>query len=95
MSDISERLIRLLEKQTGKTFENLDPDTQLEALGIDSFDFIEFLFLVEDEFDVDVDYKANDFANRMKTVGDVATVIGELIAARQGSQIAAAKPLAS
>ena len=44
MSHVSQRLMQLLEKQTGKSFADLDPATEFEAMGIDSFDFIELLF---------------------------------------------------
>lgn len=33
----------------------LDPDAPLEALGVDSLTFIEFMFKVEDEFGVKVE----------------------------------------
>ena len=49
---ILERIIELLAKQTNAEPGSLAGDTVLDTLGIDSFDFIEFLFLVEDEFDI-------------------------------------------
>ncbi len=70
-----DKVIALLIKQTGKDASTLNADTPLETLGIDSFDFIEFMFLVEDEFGIEIDVNYNDVASRLKTIGDVVASV--------------------
>ena len=49
--------------------------TTIEATGIDSFDFVEIIFKIEDEYAIDIDFNANlDFA-QLKTIGDLAACI--------------------
>lgn len=95
MSHVSQRLMQLLEKQTGKSFADLDPATEFEAMGIDSFDFIELLFLIEDEFGVEIDYRANDVASRLKRVGDVVAIVEERVAAKDEGMMMGALPVAA
>lgn len=58
-----------------------DPDTTLEALGIDSLGVIELLFEVEEAFGIRID---PDSAQSLRTVGEVAEHIDRLVAARDG-----------
>lgn len=58
-------------------------ETKLEDLGIDSFDFIEFVFFVEDAFGIQIDVNYNDIGSRLKTVGDVAKAVDDLLAAKR------------
>ncbi len=59
-------------------------ETSLEEAGIDSFDFIELVFQIEEEFGIHVDHNQNDVASRLKSVGDIAALIDELVAAKSG-----------
>ncbi|MBG1232333.1 acyl carrier protein [Aestuariivirga litoralis] len=78
MESVSDRLMRLVEKQTGRTFTDLKPTTTLEEMGVDSFDFIELVFLIEDEFHIEVQANANELGENLKTIGDVVTYVESL-----------------
>lgn len=78
MSSVTERLVQLVEKQTKRKFDQLDASTTLEEMGIDSFDFIELLFLIEDEFGIEINDTSNELGSKLKTVGDVVAHIEKL-----------------
>jgi len=55
-------------------------DTAIAEAGIDSFDFVELIFQVEEHFDVGIDYNVNTAVNELRTVGDLASEIDKLVA---------------
>ncbi len=72
---------RMMVDQFDLKLENLGPDAQLENLGLDSLSVIEFMFNLEDELKI----KLPDERVELKTVGDVATVVDNIIAEQKGS----------
>lgn len=76
------RIADYIAKQTGKDASAIEPGTSLDEAGIDSFDFIELVFQVEEEFGIHIDHNQNDVAARLSTVGDIAGLIDELVAAK-------------
>lgn len=67
---------RLMVEQFDLKIENLTPDAQLEGLGLDSLSVIEFMFKLEDEFNI----KLTDERVEIKTVQDVANFVDKVIA---------------
>lgn len=59
----------------------IDENTSLESLGVDSLDLVELLFLIEDKFQIDIPYNANQQgdAASFTTVGAVADAIRKLL----------------
>lgn len=51
--------------------DDLTPDAQLEALGLDSLSVIEFMFSLEDRFQI----KLSDERVEIKTVRDIAGLV--------------------
>ena len=60
----------------------LAPEATLESLGIDSLRMIEILFSVEDEFKIAVPADQAELKARLRTFGDLAAYIDELVAAK-------------
>lgn len=56
----------------------LDPNAQLDTLGIDSLSFIEFMFKVEEEFGVSV---SDDDLRGIKTLADLERQVAAALAA--------------
>jgi acyl carrier protein len=54
----------------------LQPDRQLETLGLDSLSVIEFMFVLEDEFKI----KLSDERVEIKTIQDIVTIVDRLVA---------------
>lgn len=56
--------------------EDVTPDAQLEALGLDSLSVIEFMFNLEDKFNI----KLPDERIEIKTVRDITGVVDRMLA---------------
>lgn len=75
-----ETIRRMMSEQFDLKPEALTPDAQLESLGVDSLSVIEFMFNIEDEFNI----KLPDERVELKTVQDIANVVDRLIAQQKG-----------
>ena len=67
---------RMMAEQFELKVEELTPDANLEALGLDSLSIIEFMFNLEDEFHV----KLSDERVEIKTIQDIASIVERLVA---------------
>lgn len=61
------------------------PETLLEDTGFDSFDLVELIFKIEDQFSIDIDYNANNSINDVKTIGELCDEVGKLVAKKQAA----------
>jgi len=77
---VLERLTALLERDFGIPKTSLDASATLESLDIDSLRLIEIVFAVEEEFKVAMPQDQGEIRGRVKTLGDLAELIGELAA---------------
>ena len=59
------------------------PETLLEDTGFNSYDFVEMIFKLEDHFDIEIDYNANNNINDVKTIGGLYDEIANLLAKKQ------------
>lgn len=58
----------------------IEKDTEITTLGVDSLDFVELLFSLEEKFNIDIPFNANQEAGfRFSTVGSAADAIEELV----------------
>ena len=73
-------LSELITNATGRD-HIVSPDTPLSALGLDSLGLIEVIFELEERYDVDLPFNANDIAKQGQepVVGDIVEMV---IAAR-------------
>lgn len=76
-----ERLRAIVVKDYKLDVDQVDLETPLEALGIDSLGLADMLFNVEDEFHILVPPEQVD----LRTIGDVVNFIDALIAAQSGT----------
>lgn len=61
----------------------IDQDTQLATLGVDSLDFVELLFMIEEKFSIDIPFNANtDGGFPFSTVGSAADAVRSMIVAK-------------
>lgn len=89
--EISREVIAILATHLKQDPESWSRETVLADLGIDSFDFIEFVFLIEDKFGIVVQYNANDADKTFTDVGSVAAAIRQF-ALREAQAPAQAQP---
>ena len=79
-----EKLADLLHRDFAIPREKLVPEATLEALDIDSLRMIEILFNVEEAFKVTVPADANELRARIRSLGDLAAYLDELVGAGSG-----------
>ena len=72
------RIKQLAAKEFSLDPGKLDPAAPLDALGIDSLSFIEFMFKVEEEFGVSV---SDEELKGIKTLADLERLVGAALAA--------------
>ena len=80
-----ETLQRILIEDFKHSPDQLRPEATLADLGIDSLEFVDLIFKIEDRFDLKI---GDDVPRSLLTLGDVAAYI-EQLRATQGAQPAA------
>jgi acyl carrier protein len=70
----------LAAKQFGGDPDSIDENAPVDRLGIDSLGFLEFLFELEDHFDISI---PQERVAHMRTLHDLATAIDSLLAKKQ------------
>ena len=77
-----ERLQSLLARDFELEAGALVPAATLESLDIDSLRMIEILFSIEEAFGITVSAEQAEIRTRVRTLGDLAAYVDELLAAR-------------
>ena len=73
MSDVKEKVIKVVSEQLGVDEEKITDNTSfINDLGADSLDIVEMVMELEDEFDVKI---PEDAAEKIQTVGDAIAFI--------------------
>lgn len=73
MSDVKEKVIKVVSEQLGVDEEKITDNTSfINDLGADSLDIVEMVMELEDEFNVKI---PEDAAEKIQTVGDAVTFI--------------------
>jgi len=80
-SDIFEIIADKAEVEREKVISN----ASLEELEIESLDVVEIIFAIEEKFDINVPFNANDQDLEFDTVGDVVKAIENLIKENDGA----------
>ncbi len=80
MSDVENKIYDIITQKTSLERDQLTRDAALSELNISSLDFVEIVFAVEEEFDIEVPYNANTQDQDFKTLGDIVTRVEALIA---------------
>lgn len=69
---IRDELVELANENLEIDFSNVDMNTKLSELDIDSIDMLDFIMLVEDKYDIEFD---EDELDEIETLGDIAELI--------------------
>ena len=75
MSTTLERLKQLFVARFDSDIEELNPTTTLEYLGLDSLDMVDFLFDIENEFEI----KIPDQEFRVRTIQEIVDAVDRFI----------------
>ena len=81
--DIENKIIKIIAELAVLEVEDVSLDSSLDSLGIDSLGLVESIFAIEETFDIQIPFNANDPQNSEFDISSVATIIAgiqELVA---------------
>jgi acyl carrier protein len=76
-----DNVVAVLQAQARNPLPELTPQSLLQSLGLDSLELMEFVFAVEDRFDLRIPEDRLDPRQLEITLGDVARAIDEVLSA--------------
>lgn len=81
--NVEEKVIEIIAELAVLEVEDVSLDSSLDSLGIDSLGLVESIFAIEETFDIQIPFNANDPQNSDFDISSVATIIAgiqELVA---------------
>jgi acyl carrier protein len=79
MADTTTDVLDLIRKKLPPGKTELKMEDRLEDLGIDSLSTVELIFELEEKFNIQIPYNANDTEPEFQTVGEVVDAIKNLV----------------
>ena len=79
MAEVAEEVLAIIAKKVPGGDKAVGLTDKLEDLGLESVDFLEMVFDLEEEFEIQIPYNANTAAEDFSTVGDVVKAIQVLV----------------
>lgn len=81
--NVEKKVIEIIAELAVLELEDVSLDSSLDSLGIDSLGLVESIFAIEETFDIQIPFNANDPQNSDFDISSVATIIAgiqELVA---------------
>jgi acyl carrier protein len=78
MADITADVIAIIAKKLPPENRNLQMSDRLDEIGIDSLMGVEMIFDLEEKFDIQIPFNANDAKLEFETVGEVVEAIKKI-----------------
>ena len=81
--NVEKKVIEIISEIAVLEVEDVSLDSSLDSLGIDSLGLVESIFAIEETFDIQIPFNANDPQNSDFDISSVATIIAgiqELVA---------------
>lgn len=79
MSDVAADVIAIIAKKVRVDRPKIEMTDRLEDLGLESLDAVEMIFDLEEKFDIQIPYNANNPRTEFDTVGEVIRAIQKLV----------------
>lgn len=76
--DIKKKVIEIIAKQAVLDVADVQPNSTLASLGIDSLGLVESIFAIEEAFDVSVPYNANEPNLSDFDISSVAAIVASV-----------------
>jgi acyl carrier protein len=73
--NVRDKVIEIIAQQAVLEVSDVTMDSTLESLGIDSLGLVESIFAIEETFDIQVPFNANDPAEGGFNISSVASII--------------------
>lgn len=80
---VREKVIAIIAEQAVLDVAEVTPESTLEDLGIDSLGLVESIFAIEEEFDIQIPFNANDPSDSdfdISTVDSIVRAVEQLVA---------------
>ena len=87
MRSVYSQVIDIIASQAVLDVSDVSPESTLEELGIDSLGIVEAIFAIEELFDIDISFNANDPGNSdidFTSVGSIVDAVERLITSESG-----------
>ena len=78
MADITADVVAIIAKKLPPDKRNLQMTDRLDEIGIDSLMGVELMFDLEEKFDIQIPFNANDAKMEFETVGEVVDAIKKI-----------------
>ena len=78
MADITADVVAIIAKKLPPDKRNLQMTDRLDEIGIDSLMGVEMIFDLEEKFDIQIPFNANDAKLEFETVGEVVAAIKKI-----------------
>ena len=78
MGDVTADVIAIIGKKLPLDKRNLQMADRLDEIGIDSLMAVEMIFDLEEKFDIQIPFNANDATLEFETVGEVVAAIKKI-----------------
>ncbi|WP_172329397.1 acyl carrier protein [Mangrovicoccus sp. HB161399] len=75
MSDVADKVIGIIAEQAVLDKGDVSMDQTLDDLGIDSLGLVESIFAIEEAFDIQIPFNANDPAASEFDISSVAAIV--------------------
>ena len=88
METMEQEIIDIIAKQSPADVSNVSLDSTMADLEVDSLGMVEIIFALEEKYDVEIPFNANESESvgaNPKTVGEVVVAVRELIAQKNGA----------
>ena len=76
--NVEKKVIEIIAELAVLEVEDVSLDSSLDSLGIDSLGLVESIFAIEETFDIQIPFNANDPQNSDFDISSVATIIAGL-----------------
>lgn len=76
-------VLEIVANQAKVDVATLTPESNLEALGLQSIDMVELVFAIEDKFDIEIPFTPSQQSSvgvTFQTVGDIIAAVERLVA---------------
>jgi acyl carrier protein len=82
MADVATDVLAIIANKLRGDRPAIQLTDRLEDLGIESLDAVEMIFELEEKFDIEIPYNANDARPEFDTVADVVRAVEGLVAGK-------------
>ena len=89
MADVAREVIEVIAKQAKVEPDKVARETELVDLNLESLDSIELIFALEEKFNIEIPFNANDPNSAgisFETAGDVIDAVVKVVAEQKGGK---------